>query len=97
MLQAVTDRPLPAVIFVTAYDQYALQAFEVHALDYLLKPFTARRFQKALQRARQEVKTEAPNDSPVERRLLNAARRPRRRTPVHRSASSSSRPAASTS
>jgi two-component system LytT family response regulator len=71
VLQAVTDRPLPAVIFVTAYDQYAIQAFEVHALDYLLKPFTARRFQKALQRARQEVKPEAPNGGPVERRLMN--------------------------
>ena len=41
VLQALEDRPLP-VIFVTAYDQYALRAFEVHALDYLLKPFTAR-------------------------------------------------------
>lgn len=75
VLQSITDRPLPSVIFVTAYDQYALQAFEVHALDYLLKPFTARRFQKALQRARADVKPEAPagedGQHPVERRLLN--------------------------
>jgi two-component system LytT family response regulator len=71
VLQAITDRPLPAIVFVTAYDQYALQAFEVHALDYLLKPFTARRFQKALQRARTELKRENGDDSPVERRLLN--------------------------
>src|SRR5215203_619926 len=55
VLQAMTDRPLPVVVFVTAYDQYALQAFDVHALDYLLKPFTARRFQKALERARAAV------------------------------------------
>jgi two-component system, LytTR family, response regulator len=73
VLQSITDRPLPAVVFVTAYDQYALQAFEVHALDYLLKPFTARRFQKALQRARQDAKPELTGDDqhPVERRLLN--------------------------
>jgi len=42
---------MPPVIFVTAYDQYALQAFEVHALDYLLKPFTQERFAAALARA----------------------------------------------
>jgi two-component system LytT family response regulator len=41
----------PAVIFVTAYDQYALKAFDVHAVDYLLKPFTRERFEEALQRA----------------------------------------------
>jgi len=41
-----------AVIFVTAYDQYALRAFEVHAVDYLLKPFSAERLAEALDRAR---------------------------------------------
>ncbi len=45
-----------AVIFVTAYDQYALRAFEVHALDYLLKPFSAERFAEALARAREHLK-----------------------------------------
>ncbi len=43
------------VIFVTAYDQYALRAFEVHAVDYLLKPFGAERFEAALTRARQRM------------------------------------------
>jgi two-component system LytT family response regulator len=43
------------VIFVTAYDEYALEAFEVNAADYLLKPFTARRFRQALQRARARI------------------------------------------
>jgi two-component system LytT family response regulator len=52
VLQAL-DR-MPAVIFVTAFDQFAIQAFEVHALDYLLKPFDRERFQKALKRARRE-------------------------------------------
>lgn len=41
----------PLVIFVTAYDSYALEAFDVHALDYLLKPFDNQRFEKSLQRA----------------------------------------------
>jgi len=44
--------PAPAVIFVTAYDQYALRAFEVHAVDYLLKPVSAERLAQALERAR---------------------------------------------
>jgi two-component system LytT family response regulator len=40
---------LPEIVFVTAYDRYALKAFEVHALDYLLKPFTRRRFAEAME------------------------------------------------
>lgn len=54
VLGALGERP-PAIIFVTAYDEYALRAFEVHALDYLLKPFTRERFAAALYRAREEV------------------------------------------
>ncbi len=44
--------PWPAIVFVTAYDAYALRAFEVHAVDYLLKPYTDARFYEALQQAR---------------------------------------------
>jgi len=44
-----------AVIFVTAYDQYAMRAFDQHAVDYLLKPFSLERFQTALERARQRL------------------------------------------
>ena len=47
---------MPTVIFVTAYDQYALQAFEVHALDYLLKPFTRERLASAVERAKQQIR-----------------------------------------
>jgi len=46
----------PAIVFVTAYDQYAIRAFEVHAVDYLLKPFTDERFEKALARAKELVR-----------------------------------------
>jgi two-component system LytT family response regulator len=48
------DMP-PAVVFVTAYDQYALRAFEAGALDYLLKPFDNARFERALERAKQKI------------------------------------------
>ena len=50
-LHAIGVEKAPAVIFVTAYDRYAVQAFEVHALDYLLKPFSEDRFRAALGRA----------------------------------------------
>jgi len=45
----------PTVIFITAYDQYALKAFDVHAVDYLLKPFSKERFDEALKRARSKI------------------------------------------
>jgi two-component system LytT family response regulator len=47
--------PKPLVIFVTAYDQYAMRAFDTHAVDYLLKPFSAERFERALERARERI------------------------------------------
>jgi two-component system LytT family response regulator len=49
VLNKLARSPLPAVVFVTAYDKFALKAFEVHAIDYLLKPFDRERFRKALQ------------------------------------------------
>ena len=49
-----------AVVFVTAYDQYAMKAFDAHAVDYLLKPFSQERFQKALDRARRRLGEKTP-------------------------------------
>ena len=49
-----------AVIFVTAYDQYAMRAFDVHAVDYLLKPFSEERFEAALARARERIGRRVP-------------------------------------
>ena len=73
-----------AVVFITAYDQYALRAFEVHAVDYLLKPFSAERFQEAMARARERLSAKSagplnvgeiirdakPKTGPVERVLI---------------------------
>lgn len=54
-IRSLAGREMPVIIFVTAYDQYALQAFEVHALDYLLKPFTRERILRAVSRAREQI------------------------------------------
>jgi two-component system LytT family response regulator len=59
---------MPMVIFVTAYDQHAIRAFEVRALDYLLKPFDRTRFTDALQRARAQIETQTTGD--LGRRLI---------------------------
>ncbi|HEV2131219.1 MAG TPA: LytTR family DNA-binding domain-containing protein [Longimicrobiaceae bacterium] len=55
VMEAVGSEQMPTVIFVTAFDEFALRAFEAHAIDYLLKPFYRPRFQAALERARAQV------------------------------------------
>src|SRR5687767_6008957 len=67
VLESIGADKLPAVVFVTAYDQFALRAFEAHALDYLLKPFEEERFAKALDRVRAQLRTAAPD--PMDERL----------------------------
>lgn len=68
VLEGVGAEACPAVIFVTAYDQYAVRAFEFHALDYLLKPYDDDRFDKALERALQHLKSKEV--SQVNERIL---------------------------
>jgi two-component system LytT family response regulator len=55
VLSAIGVVNMPAVVFVTAYDRHALRAFEVHAVDYLLKPFTDERFHEALAHAKAQI------------------------------------------
>jgi two-component system LytT family response regulator len=55
LLQNLRAEEKPYLIFVTAFDSYAVRAFDVHAIDYLLKPFNQRRFQKALKRAKEHI------------------------------------------
>lgn len=56
VLKALAVKPMPLIIFVTAYDQHAIRAFDVHAIDYLLKPFDRKRFAKALDRAKEQMR-----------------------------------------
>lgn len=79
VLRAVGPESWPAVIFVTAHDRHAIEAFEVHALDYLLKPFTQARLVAALQRAREhaQVRSQANANKQLAELLAGAkAERP---------------------
>jgi two-component system LytT family response regulator len=68
VIAALGRRSLPAIVFITAYDHYALQAFDVHALDYLLKPFTRDRLHKAVERVREQI--EGRRGGAIDERLL---------------------------
>lgn len=75
--------PLPRIVFVTAFDQYAIQAFDVHAFGYLLKPFDRPRFQKVLDDAKQQARahnrsSSNSNSEEALRRLLAEVDRERR-------------------
>ena len=72
VIDAVGADAMPPVVFVTAYDQHALRAFDVHALDYLLKPFDGDRFQETLKRVRRQV--ESAENGDLGRRLLALVR-----------------------
>ncbi|MCU1232425.1 MAG: DNA-binding response regulator [Candidatus Solibacter sp.] len=72
VLQALDPRLLPMVVFVTAHDQYAVQAFEKRAIDYLLKPFSKRRFEDAVSRVRERL--EGPDESDLKERMARLLR-----------------------
>jgi two-component system LytT family response regulator len=83
-LSAEAKVQMPRIIFTTAYDQYAVKAFEVHAADYLLKPFSSERFRSAIQRVREQINApeqkashtngRAPNSSQYTTRIVFKSR-----------------------
>ena len=66
VLGMLENGPPPAVVFVTAFDQYALRAFEVHAIDYLLKPVSPERLHRALERSRERLEKSMTEDTAAE-------------------------------
>ena len=62
VLESIGIERLPEIIFTTAYEQYAIRAFELHALDYLLKPFDQVRFKDAIKYAKERLRSERRND-----------------------------------
>ena len=76
VVQSIAQDRMPVIIFVTAYDQHALKAFEVHALDYLLKPFKQERFRDAVERAKARLtKDDAPETNPGLASLISKLRK----------------------
>lgn len=69
VVRELTEEERPRIVFVTAFDHYALEAFEVHAIDYLLKPFHDERFHQTLERVRAEFRRDAVEG--MGRRLAN--------------------------
>ena len=83
VIDTIGPDQMPMVIFVTAYDQHAIRAFQVRALDYLLKPFDRERFTDALQRARTHLESQTNGD--LGRRLMalmKDMKRDRARRPI---------------
>jgi two-component system LytT family response regulator len=79
LLREVGPDHLPLVVFVTAFDQHALEAFRVHALDYLLKPFDRERFLDALERAREQIRQKRQGELQAKLTTLLDVSRPAQR------------------
>jgi two-component system, LytTR family, response regulator len=72
VLESLNGDRMPAVIFITAYDHYAIRAFDVHALDYVLKPFEKERFEASLGRAKEDLQQHTPEE--LKSRMLSLIR-----------------------
>lgn len=70
VVDAVASEDLPVIIFVTAYEEHAVRAFEINALDYVLKPFDTERFTTAVERARKQIELRRTGDDGLRQRLL---------------------------
>lgn len=79
MVEVLTEKP--EIIFITAYDQYALRAFELNAVDYLMKPFQKRRFLEAVKKAIDKIRSGAGNKEPASQLLT---KKPESTSPVNR-------------
>ena len=66
VLESIGIERLPEIIFTTAYEQYAIRAFELHALDYLLKPFDQTRFKEGIKYAKERLRSERRNDGQMQ-------------------------------
>src|SRR5437588_2436599 len=78
VIKKLLDRriALPQIVFATAYDQYAVKAFEVNAVDYLLKPFDKKRVSQAIEKARKKLEGASPSSDKLESlvKMLEAQR-----------------------
>ncbi len=77
VLQEIGAEAMPSAIFVTAHDQYAIRAFEVNAIDYLLKPVTRERFRQALARVRERISAQGLDNQHVRALLQQLSQPPR--------------------
>lgn len=78
MVRAIGAESMPGLVFVTAHDQYAIQAFEINALDYLLKPVIEERFVRAMARAKDRIRSNTADANRQIIELLETIATPRR-------------------
>lgn len=71
LIQSLDPSELPFIVFVTAFSEHAIQAFEINALDYLLKPFDVDRLTKSVERAKQQIHLGQSSDADFDQRMIN--------------------------